>query len=281
MLSIVIVNFKNPALLRLCLATLSRNVSAELDCEVIVVDSGTTAETQNVVREEFAGTFPRIRVIPFRENTGYTRGNNEGIRASRGEYVFILNPDTLVQKGALESMLDHLKTHPEIGMLGPQLVNFDETIQQSYFRFYNALTIVYRRVGGLPFSRWVLDRFLMKDANPAHIAPADWLMGSALMMPRDALEHVGLMDERMFHYFSEVDLARRFWEHGYQVVYYPRARIYHALKRDSKGHFWLLDALFKKEARWHIADGFRYLFKHGFFPARVRRPDLAQAPLLP
>ncbi len=273
-LSIIIVNYKNPPLLRLCLASLSRALSPSLDCEIIVVDSQTSVETQNVVREEFAKVFSQITLLPYKENTGYTRGNNEGIRYSHGEYILVLNPDTVVRPGALEQMRDYLAHHPDVGLIGPQLMNFDETVQHSYFRFYNAFTIVYRRIGNLPFASHVLNRFLMRDVimRPDAATPVDWLMGSVLMTSRRALDKVGLMDERMFHYFSEVDWARRFWENGYAVAYYPAAQVYHYLKRGSKGHVWFLDALLNREARWHIKDGFRYLRKYGFFNTKRSTP---------
>jgi N-acetylglucosaminyl-diphospho-decaprenol L-rhamnosyltransferase len=265
MLSIIIVNFKNPPLLRLCLKSILKNINSSFEYEVVVVDSQSTAETRNVVLEEYQNLFKKITLIPFKENIGYTKGVNEGIKASSGEYILNLNPDIVIQEGSVEKMVEHLKAHPEIGILGPKLLNIDGTIQDTCFRFYSPLTVLYRRIGFLPFSRRVLDSFLMRDFDREHIMPVDWVMGSALLFKRSSADKVGPLDEKMFLYMSEVDWARRFWENGYQVVYYPLAQLYHYWKRESKGKFWILDLLFKKETRWHIMDALTYFRKYGFF----------------
>ncbi len=279
MLSVIIVNFKNPPLLRLCLASLARTLSRETDFEVVVVDSQTSIETQNVVLEEFVQRFRSIKLLPFAQNIGYTRGVNEGMRAGNGDYFLILNPDIVILPSSVEQMVSYLTVHPEIGLLGPQLLNFDDTVQASCFRYPTPLTVMYRRMRYLPFARMILDHFLMKDANLSEPRPVDWLMGSAFMASRQAVNRVGPMDERLFLYMSDVDWPRRFWENGYAVMYYPHARMYHYLKRDSKGRFGILDVFFKKETRWHIRDAFRYFQKYGFFNAPDTRRELASTGL--
>lgn len=268
MLSIVIVNYKNPALLRLCLSSFTRTVPKTFQCEIIVVDSASTIETRNVVREEFANAFHEIRILPRTENTGYTRGVNIGIAASRGDYILILNPDIIFAPGVLECMVAYLEKHSDIGLLGPKLLNFNGSRQESCFRFYTLATIIYRRISILPFALRELNRFLMCDHGFTEPTDVDWLMGSAIMTSRKAFARVGNADERFFHYFSDVDWARRFWENGYRVVYYPEVALYHYHQRRSKRWFWFLDALFNREARWHIRDGIRYLMKYGLFNTR-------------
>lgn len=270
MLSIIIVNYKNPPLLRLCLQSLARNISSDFSHEIIVVDSQSTAETRMVVTEEFAQRFAHILVLPFKENTGYTRGVNEGLRVASGEHLLILNPDIILTPNALSNMLDAMKANPHVGLLGPQLLNFDDTIQQSCFRFYSPLTILYRRISHLPFSEKILNRFLMRDQNLLHQIPVDWLMGSALMTTRSALTRIGFMDEQFFLYMSEVDWARRFWDNGYTVLYYPGASLYHYHQRQSKGGLGILDVFSRQETRWHIIDAFRYFYKWGM--SSLRKP---------
>ncbi len=263
MLSIIIVNYKNPPLLRLCLKSLARNLSNTVSYEIIVVDSASTIESRMVVTDEFTAAFPRITLVPFSENIGYTRGVNEGIRVAGGEYYLILNPDIIVLPGSVEMLLVYAQEHPEAGLIGPQLLNFDDSIQASCFRFYTPLTILYRRIGHLPLASHVLSPFLMRDVDLRQPTRVDWLMGSALMTSRSVCEHVGLMDQQFFLYMSEVDWARRFWDNGYAVLYYPSAQLYHYHKRESKGRFGIFDVLFKRETRWHIADAIRYFIKHG------------------
>lgn len=261
MLSILVINFKNPPLLRLCLKSLERTLSADFNYEVIVVDSSSSIETRNLVKEEF----PKYKVLPFKKNIGYTKAVNEGIKSSKGDFVLILNPDIILLKNAVESMYEFMKENREIGLMGPQLLNFDGTRQNSCFRFYNPFTVLYRRsfLGYLPFAKKTLDKFLMNDSDLSKIVEADWLMGSAIMANRHAIDKVGLMDKNFFLYMSDVDWARRFWENGYKVIYYPKVKLYHYHKRVSRGKFGILDLLFKKETRWHLKDAIKYFKKYG------------------
>ncbi len=259
MLSILIINYKNPALLRLCLKSLERTLNPKLDYETLVVDISSEIETQNVVLEEF----PKVKLVPFKDNIGYTKGVNEGIKESRGNYLLILNPDIVPLKDSLETLLDYMKKNKDVGLAGPQLLNFDGSPQQSCFGFYNAITIGYRRVDHLPFKKKVLKKFLLGGEDLSGVRPVDWLMGSALMASRDAVNKVGLMDEKFFLYFSDVDWAKRFWENGYKVVYYPLVKIYHYHRRISKRNAWIVDVLVNRQSRQHIKDGFRYLYKWG------------------
>ena len=270
-LSVIIVNFRNPRLLRHALRSLAAVIPGHLETEVIVVDSASTPETQNVVRHDVRGLFRNLVLVPFTENIGYTRGNNEGLRRATGEYVLILNPDIVVRPGTLEGLLEFCAAHPEVGLAGPGLLNLDDSRQESCFRFYTPLVILARRLW-IPAMRFALRRFLMRDVTFDGPTDVDWVMGSALIARRAAVDAVGLMDERFFLYLSEVDWAWRFWEHGYRVVYAPTVQMYHAHRRQSKGRFGILDVLFRKETRWHITDAYRYFRKHGI---RGQRPNPA------
>lgn len=264
MLSIIILSYRNPALLRLCLKSLAKAFEqTSLLYEIIVVDNATTPETRSVVQDEFQSAFKSLRLVPLKENAGYTRGNNEGIRAAKGEYLLLLNQDIVVPHGSIENLVAYFKEHPEIGLLGPELLNFNGSHQDSYFRFYSPITMFYRRIEHLPFANRILSHFLMRDSDPKQIQKPDWISGAAYMTSRVAIEKVGLMDESLFHYFSDVDWSRRFWDNGYQVVYYPHAQLYHYLGRSSKGRLLLLDVLLNKTTHWHMRDAIRYFWKHG------------------
>ncbi len=261
MLSIAIINYKNPALLRLCLSSLRRVIPPSFDHEIIIIDVAAGPDTEHVA----TGEFKDIRYIPFKENIGYTRGANEALKAAQGDAIFLANSDIVPLEGSLERLYEYLKEHPEIGLLGPRLLNFDGSFQQSCFRFYTPLTIVCRRtfLGKLPFIKNVLRRFLLEDKDMNHSMPVDWLMGSALLVSRTAFKAVGGMDENLFLYMSDVDWPRRFWENGYAVVYYPRATMYHYHRRESRGALDVLDALFNRQTRQHIKDAIYYFKKNG------------------
>src|SRR3989344_427534 len=259
MLSIIIVNFKNPPLLRLCLKSLKNSLSTDFIHEILVVDIASTIETRNTASE-----FPGVRLVNFKENIGYTKGVNEGIKASVGDIVFIINPDIVPLKKSIEKMTEYIRINPDVGLVGPQLLNFDGSIQNSSFSFYGPMTIIYRRtfLGRLPWAKKELNRFLITDGNKTQTSKVGWIMGSALMATKQSINKVGLMDENLFLYMSEVDWAKRFWENGYRVIYFPEAQMYHYHRRGSKGRLDAFDII-KKETRWHIFDAIRYFKKHG------------------
>lgn len=259
MTSIIVVNFKNPPLLKLCLKSLRENIDSNFPYEIIVVDIASTPESRNVIPE-----FPGVKLVPFPGNIGYTRGVNEGIKSASGDVFFIINPDIISTKGSVEKITEFILKNPEAGLAGPQLLNFDGSIQNSSFRFYSPMTIVYRRtfLGRIFWAKGELNRFLLIDRDKTKISEIDWIMGSALVTTRKAVDKVGLMDENLFMYMSEVDWAKRFWENGYKVFYFPESKFYHYHRRGSRGRLDILDVI-RKETRWHIKDAMRYFKKHG------------------
>lgn len=258
-LSIIVASYKHPEMLKLCLDSI-REHAAAIDHEVIVTDSATEEPTRALMRDEY----PDIPLCAFEKNVGFQRIVRAGLEKARGRYILILNYDIIVNPGSLQALLAYLKEHPDVGMVGPKLLNFNGTLQPSCFRYYKPVTILYRRtpLGKLGMAQKHLDWFLMKDY--AHDVPkeVDWLMGSALLITREAYEKVGPMDGRFFMYMEDVDWCRRFWENGYKVVYYPLATLYHYHgKGSAKGGF-LGSLLFNKLTWYHIASAFKYFSKY-------------------
>ena len=259
-------NYKTLGLLKQCILSLKKTIR-RTPYEIIVIDSESDGDAPRALGREFPG----VRCFPYRENTGYGRGVNEGIRRASGDYFLILNPDIIVQEHAVDSAVSFMEGEGRrlgIGMLGPKLLNPDGTFQPSAFRFYTPLTILLRRtfLGRLPFFKRHIDRFLMKDKHleASHqVQYADWVRGGALCASREAIEKVGLMDERFFMYFEDVDWARRFWENGYKVAYYPKSALYHQYLRTSH-RFGVLDLFLNKMARFHIASALKYFWKYRF-----------------
>lgn len=258
-LSIIITSYKSPELLKVCIESVKKNLTLP-SYEIIVSDSATEEATELMMREEY----PEIKFISTRDNVGFQEVVRKGYEQSLGQYILILNGDIIVTKNAIENLLKFVKTHPDAGIVGPRLLNFNETLQYSCCRFYSPLTIVYRRtfLGKLGFAKRHLDRFLMKDFDHNSTKEVDWLMGSALMTCRQAIEKVGLMDSRFTMYMEDVDWCRRFWEHGYKVIYFPHSNMYHYHGRGSAGKNILL-SLFANRLAWiHIASAVKYFWKY-------------------
>jgi GT2 family glycosyltransferase len=259
-LSIAINNFRNPELLKLCINSIKKNV-LNVEYELIVVDCGAEEETEMMMREEF----PDVKFFPYKENVGFQAMLKKGLEESRGEYVMLLNGDIIVTPGSAEKLLSYLKENKEVGMIGPKLFNFNGTLQYSCFHYYKPLTIVYRRMAFLQkfgFVKKHLDWFSMKDYDHETIKEVDWLMGSAMMVPKTVVEKVGPMDARFFMYMEDVDWCRRFWENGFKVIYYPSSVMnhYHGKGSDKGGFFYSI--LFNKLTWIHISSAIKYFWKY-------------------
>lgn len=265
--SIIVNHYRTPEILKICLHSIKENLrNAGFSWEIIVTDSATIEKTEEMMEEEF----PDIIFISAKENIGFGKSINVAIEEAKGEYFFIVNADIIInEEKAIEKMLDYIENNKSVGMVGPKLLNVNNTIQQSCFRFYTPLTVICRRtfLGKTFLGKKVLDKFLMVDVfkknKITEPIPVDWLMGSAMMVRKSDLEKVGVFDESFFMYFEDVDWARRFWENGLKVVYFPNAKMYHYHFQSSKKKS-LFDSLLNKYARIHIKSALKYFMKYKF-----------------
>lgn len=266
-LSIVIVNYGSGRLAKACVDSIRRD-PPQCAYEVIVVDNNSPDDSQELLATEVPDTI----FLPQTENLGYARGVNVGIRRTRGNFVLILNPDIIVLRGAIDTLLDFARAHPRAAVVAGRLVNPNGSTQDSFARFYTPFTILARRtpLGLVPPGTRHLAWVQMRQYGRETPRPVDWVLGACMLVRSDALENVGLMDERFFMYFEDMDWCRRFWHAGWEVWYEPAARFSHYYKRESAlaGGF---AALFQPLTRIHIASGFKYFWKYrrqGAVPAR-------------
>ena len=259
-LSVVITHHRDTVLLKKCLSALQKELKG-VDSEIIVAVS----ECQKEVLEELKNDFSGVDFLLFEKNLYFVRLANRGLERAKGEYVLLLNDDVVVSDGSVKSLLDFLKNNSRVGLAGPKILYPNGENQQSYFRFYTPFVILCRRsfLGKLKVCRKINNRFLYKNKGGfLKIMEVDWLMnGAGIMARREDIEKVGLLDERFKHYFSDVDWARRLWQNGLKVVYYPEAIFYHHHKKSSGGG--MMSLLFNKMARMHLVDGVRYFWKWG------------------
>lgn len=260
-LSIAINSYKSPELLRLALSALQKHLhETSFQYEILVVDSATEEATEMLMREEF----PLVRFFPNRANVGFGRLINRSIKEARGEYLFCINADIIVEVDTLPKLLQYAEAHPEIGLIGPKQLNFNGAIQESCYHFYRPQTILYRRtwLGKLPSGKRHLAWFTLKDYDRKQSRSVDWILGSALFCSRENALRIGPMDDRFFLYMEDVDWCRRFWEAGLKVVYYPEAFVYHYhVKGSAKGGF-LLSLLMNRLTWYHIESALKYFLKY-------------------
>jgi N-acetylglucosaminyl-diphospho-decaprenol L-rhamnosyltransferase len=220
-LSIIVVNWNTRELLRQCLRAVQETIEG-ITYEVIVVDNGSTDGSREMLRAEFPGTV----LIENVENQGFARANNQGIRASRGRYILLLNSDAVLRPGAAARMIREFETHPTTGVVGARLLNPDGSFQASYADFptlrgeFLLLTRLSRIVYGPTFPSY-------PERASRTRREVDWVFGACLMIRRTAIETVGLLDEEYFMYTEETDWCFRVRRAGWSVVYLPDAEVVH------------------------------------------------------
>ena len=251
MLSIVILSWNTKALLKQCLKSLEEGCGGVKGCEVIVVDNGSTDGSVEYFRSitgiKSIKGITSMKLVENQSNLGFAKGNNIGIKEARGEYIMLLNSDTIVQKGSLKKMVDFLDQHGEISVVGPKLLNQDGTPQSSCGQFPNL---------------WVVFIMLFKEHfggsrtvrySPAVSGEVDWLMGAAFVAREKVFKKVGFLDERMFMYMEEVEWFYRVRKAGLKAYFLKEAEIVHLGRGSSSSG--------KKEPILNIYKGLLHFYK--------------------
>lgn len=254
-LSIIILNYKKINLVRQQLRSLNE-FHLPFSFETIVVDNA-SGDQIGVLAKEFSG----VQILPLLWNCGMGAGNNAGLKRAQGEYMLILNPDVILLPRAIETLCEFLSKSQRAGIAGPKLLNPDQSLQYSCFRFPRWFTPLFRRthLSRIPMGKKELNRFAMLDWDHKEARNVDWLQGSALLVRRKALEEAGLFDERFFLFFEDTDWCRRFWQKHWEVVYVPEAQMVHYPQRlSSSDGVW---TLFNRLTWIHIASWIKYFWK--------------------
>ena len=277
-LSIIIVSYNTKKLLADCLTSVFTQTK-DLNYEVIVVDNGSTDESvksikqlanyelrvkdkknnpQSVTRNQTI-----VKLIENKENLGFAKANNQALRQIRqglrlssaerphceqaqGEYVLLLNSDTKIVDNALKKLVDFAKGKEELGVVGPKLLNPDGTPQPSVAPFFTlSKAFIWLMTG---------DRFLY--SSPSRTRQVDWVMGAALMVKKDVIKKVGLLDEKFFMYMEEVDWCYRIKKAGFEIWFYPQAEIFHLVRGGSPEG--------KQKAILNIYQGLIYFYQKHF-----------------
>jgi GT2 family glycosyltransferase len=222
-ISIVIVNWNTRALLLDCLASVYALVR-DLRFEVFLVDNASTDGSQNLIKSDF----PQVKLIANDQNLGFSRANNQAIRVSRGEYILLLNSDTVVSDDALGEMIRFMDEHPETGAATCVLLLADGTPQPFTCGRDPTLSYMVRRI-----LRMLLKGRFMHDWRGAKVVETDWVTGACMMVRKRAIDEVGLLDENMFMYFEDNDWCYRMRKKGWKIYYYPFVQITHLCGRSA------------------------------------------------
>jgi GT2 family glycosyltransferase len=181
------------------------------------------------------GRFPGAHLVANAENRGFPAANNQGIDLAAGRHVMLLNPDTEIVGDALATLVAYADEHPGVGMVGPQLLNPDGSVQSSRRRFPTLATALFESTWLEALApRRVLERYYVQDRPDDVIQEVDWITGAAMLARREAVEEVGGLDEGFFMYSEELDWCRRFRDAGWRIVYLPTAQIVHHVGKSSE-----------------------------------------------
>lgn len=219
MLSIIIVNYNVKFYLEQCLESV-RRASRGLQVEVFVVDNLSTDGSVEYLR----GRFPEVTFIANQENVGFARANNQAIRLSKGRYVLLLNPDTIVGEETLARCVEFMEEHPEAGGVGVYMLNADGTFAPESRRGLPTPFVAFCKMTGLgklfPKSR-LFGRYYMGYLDVNEVNAIEVMSGAYTMLRREALDKVGLLDEDFFMYGEDIDLSYRVLKGGYKNYFVP------------------------------------------------------------
>lgn len=224
--SVVIVSYNVADLLASAIESVYADLErANIAGEVIVVDNASHDDSVNMVQARF----PRVRLIANGENLGFGSAVNQGMMAAHGQCVVVLNPDANVKSGFFDAMQRFLQRQPHVGLVGPHVAEPNGVTQSTCRRSYTLATAFLQST---PLEWWLgespdLKRFYCRDLNENTEARIDWVVGACLVVRREVLQAVGGCDPRFFMYFEETDWCQRIQAAGWEIAYFPEARVVH------------------------------------------------------
>lgn len=256
--SILIVNYNHKYFPRMCVEAIEKS-RVNFTYEIIVVDNHSTDESIEYLRK--MEKEDRIQLIETDRNRGYGAGNNLGAKRARGEFLIVSNPDVFVNPDTMQTLLDYLETHAQVGLLAPRLRYYNGQIQESCRRHMTFMDLIIKRtlLRNIPRFKKRLSRYLMNDFDHNHTQEVDLITGAYFMIQKSVYESVGGFDPRYFLFMEDYDLCRKLQQAGYSVVYFPQAEAEHYHKRLSGGSMF---GLVSRKIFWlHLASALKYFWK--------------------
>jgi GT2 family glycosyltransferase len=230
-LSIIILNYNTCEHLRACIRALLAEGSTSLsggrlETEVLVVDNASSDRSADMV----AGEFPWVELIRSPRNGGFAFGNNQALRRARGATILLLNPDTLMPPGGIGRLIERLDAHPEAGIVGPKLLRPNGSMHLACRRSFPTPSTAFYRFSGLarlfPESPR-FGRYNLTFVDPDLPMEVDSVCGACMLVRREVLERIGLLDERFFMYGEDLDWCLRARDAGWSVRYEPSVVVQH------------------------------------------------------
>ncbi len=231
-LSIVIVNYNVRYFLEQCLHS-TLTACRGMDAEIFVVDNDSVDGSVKMVRDKF----PEVRLIDNKDNKGYSKANNQALRKASGQYLLLLNPDTLVEDDTLRKSIQFMDEHPDAGGLGVKMLDGKGKFLPESKRGLPTPSIAFYKIFGLsalfPRSK-ILGRYHLGYLDKDKIHSVDILCGAFMLLRKEVIDKIGYLDETFFMYGEDIDLSYRITQAGYKNYYYPETRIIHYKGESTK-----------------------------------------------
>jgi len=262
-LDIIIVNHNSTDYLLDCLMSIYDSLE-KITVGIFIEDN---ASDDNADRISLR--FPEVVFSTNSFNKGFAGAVNSALKKSSAPYVILLNPDTRVTHGFFESILSYMEGRPEIGVMGPEILNSDGSIQGSARSFPNFITAFFGRKSFL--TRWFPDCRMARQSILTHISDGispitvDWVSGACMVVRKDAIDDAGVLDERFFLYWEDADWCKRMWDAGWKVVYWPVATVVHHAGGSS------VTRPFRSNLEFH-KNIYRFYSKYARFPFKIASP---------
>ena len=231
-LSVVIVNYNVKYFLEQCLHSVLKAIHG-LEAEIFVVDNNSVDGSIRMLREKFPG----IILIENKENKGFSRANNQAVRKAKGEYILLLNPDTIVEDDTLVKCVQFMDSHPDAGGLGVKMIDGKGKFLPESKRGLPSPSVAFFKIFGFsamfPRSK-IFNKYHLGYLDKDKTHSVDVLSGAFMMIRKKVIEEIGMLDENFFMYGEDIDLSYRITQAGYRNYYFPDTRIIHYKGESTK-----------------------------------------------
>lgn len=260
-LSIIIVSWNTGDLLEKCLRSVQKDLAGSM-AEVFVIDNNSSDNTVEMIKEKF----PRVKVIANKYNTGFAKANNQGIKEATGDYILLLNPDTELFPDTISKSIEFMASHPDCGVMGPKMLYVDNKLQPSVRRFPTVWPIFLMLIKAPKIFKNIksINNYLATDFDYTKEQVVDQVMGAYMITKMEVLNKTGLLDEKFFIWFEEVDFCLRVVKAGYKVFYNPEVKVIH-----HGGKSFAQQKTINKQ-KMFFQSAWKYFIKNGFIKPIIK-----------
>ena len=246
-ISIIIVNYNTKKITEECIVSLLNNPTVNnIEYEIIVVDNKSSDGSLEYLKNK---KYSRTKIISNNRNSGFGQGNNLGIKNSKGEYILLLNSDTIANNLNFEKMIKIFEENNDIGILSTKILNDDNSIQSLGFKYPSVLNEI--KLNQLFWNYNFVKKIRFRNYKDKGLKKVDWVSGCCMMFRKDDFENIGMFDEKIFMYAEDLDICYRMNKSGKGIYVYDKTNIYHLHGKSSEKKTLKLKNLLKIRANYY------------------------------